>query len=209
MNINVDISGDSGARAALADLRGRAAPALVTAINRVERDLKSRILTRTTGVYNISRRDLAPFVTVQPASRNNVNGTVRLLIRAIPIEAFRPTVRMQEFTFTVRGKTVTRKLPAIYLRRLRNGPEHYVPPAFPLTQRRGGVLARGERVRRRIDERRDRLTKIRYYTFPEQFVKDDLLPDAQEFIGPAIAVQLRSAFRRADSRGVDRLRRNA
>lgn len=211
MKVEIRVADDAAVRRSLDELGNSAGPALVTSINRVVRDLRSRVLTKTTEVYNISRRDLSPFVQTKLASGNSIEGRVRLLIRAIPIEFFRPRIRMQTFTFQWRGRTVTRKLPAVYLRRLRGGEEKYVSPAFPLHQRRSGVVARGEPIRRRTgssSNNRNKLTKLRYYTFPKQFVEEVLLPDAQEFIGPAINVELGRAFRRPDRHGVDRLRRN-
>ena len=137
-----------------------------------------------------------------------MSGSLRLRVRAIPIESFRPRVQMQSFTYQVRGKQVTRRLPAIYLQRFRDGEAKYVGPAFPLTQRRTGAVRRGEKVRRRIGPERDRLTRIRYYTFPKQFTEEVLLPDAQAFVGPAIAVELRRAFRRYSARRGRTLRSN-
>lgn len=208
MRVSVKVTGDAGVRQALNDLKGKSTSSLVTAINRVARDLRSRVLSKTVEIYNISRRDLTPYVTEKRASASNVSASVRLLIRAVPIEMFRPRVRMQKFTFTRNGRKVTRTLPAIFLRRTRGGAEAYVPPAFPLHQRRTGLLGRGDSVRRRIGTDRDRLTRIRYYTFPQQFVDEVLLPDAQDYIGPAVNVELRRALRRTDARGRSRLVRN-
>lgn len=208
MRITTSVKGGSRPRQDLQVMVRNANAGLVTAINRTTRNLRARVVTRSTEVYNIGRRDLAPFVTVRQASASKVSGSVRLLVRAIPIEFFRPRVRMQAFTFRRHGKTVTQQLPAIYLRRFKNGGEKYVGPAFPLSQRRSGPLRRGERIRRRIGEQRDRLTRIRYYTFPKQFTEEVLLPDAQAFIGPSINIELRRALRRRNARGGRTLRGN-
>lgn len=201
MDVSVDVRNIEGVRDTVRDL-GRAAPtALVSSINRTARDLRSRVVRKTTEIYNISRLDLTPFVSIRRASRNKISGQVSLLIRAIPIEFFRPRVKMQVFTFQSRGKTVKRKLPAIYLRRFKGGKEKYVAPAFPLKQRTSGALRKGEKVRRRIDARRERLTRIRFYTFPQAFVAETLLPDALEFIPERIQLEMRRALRRFNSRG--------
>lgn len=210
MKVSLNVRGESEVKAALRGLGKHAKPALVASINRVGRDLRSRIVSKSLEVYNIARRELTPYVTVRRASGSRVSGSVSMLVRAIPIEAFRPRVRMQTFTFEFRGKQVTRRLPAIFLRRFKNGDEKYIGPAFPLTQRRSGVVKRGEKVRRRIGADRERLTRIRYYTFPKQFAEEVLLPDARAFIGPAIGVELRRAFRRYNPRrGLRTLRGNA
>ena len=209
MKVSVDVRGEPAVRAALRGLGQQGTPALVSSINRVGRDLRSRIVRKSLEVYNISRRELTPFVSVHRASGTRLRGSVRMLVRAIPIEAFRPRVKMQTFTFKVRGKDVKRRLPAIYLKRFKNAGEKYIGPAFPLTQRSSGVLRRGEKVRRRIGAERGRLTRIRYYTFPKQFAEEVLLPDAQAFIGPAISVELRRALRRFSPRtGLRPLRGN-
>lgn len=209
MKVTVNVRGDAEVRQALRDLGKNATPALVASINRVVRDTRSRVVRKTTEIYNISARDLRPYVSAKSASKNDPNALIRMHVRAIPIEFFKPRVKMQTFTFQVRGKTVTRKLPAIYLRRYRGGAEKYVAPAFPLTQRRTGLVARGEKVRRRIGADRDRLTRIRYYTFPKQFVDEVLLPDAQQFIPERMRVELRSAIRRYSAKsGLRTLRGN-
>lgn len=204
MRVSINVRGDAEIRAALRDLNQRAKPSLVTAINRVSRDLRTRVVRKSIEVYNISRRDLMPFVTQRRASGNNVRGSVSLRVRAIPIEFFRPRVKMQDFTYTRGGRSITQRLPSVYLKRFKNGAEKYVGPAFPLTQRRSGALRRGEKVRRRIGPERDRLTRIRYYTFPKQFTEEVLLPDAVAYIGPAISVELRRAFRRFNARTAQR-----
>lgn len=208
MRVSLNVRGDDGVRAALRDLGKNARPALVSGINRVSRDLRSRVVRKSTEVFNISRRDLTPFVAQQRATRTNVRGGVSLKVRAIPIEFFNPRVQMQDFTFQRGGKTVTQRLPAVYLKRFRNGSEKYVGPAFPLQQRRTGRLRKGEKVRRRVGAARDRLTRIRYYTFPKQFTEEVLLPDAAAFVGPAISVELERAFRRYTARGRRELRGN-
>lgn len=210
MKVSVDVRGEPAVRSALNDLGKQGSPALVTSINRVARDLRSRVVKKSLEVYNISSRELTPYVAIRRASRSSMRGSVSLQVRAISIEAFRPRVRMQSFTYKIRGKEVTRKLPAIYLRRFKGGAEKYIGPAFPLHQRTTGVLKRGDKVRRRIGAARDRLTRIRYYTFPKQFTEEVLLPDAQAYIGPAIAVEMRRAFRRYSPRsGLRPLRGNA
>lgn len=201
MKVDLDIRGTEDVRRAIRDLGASAAPSLVTAINRTARDFRSRVLSKTTKVYNISRRELGPFVRERKASRASITASVSLAIRAIPIETFKPRVRMQKFTFRLRGRTVTRTLPAIYLKRLRAEAAQYVGPAFPLTQRRSGALAAGEKVRRRIGSERERLTRLRYYTFPREFIDEQLLPDAAAFIPERVALEIRRAVRRKTARG--------
>lgn len=198
--IFIDVRGDAQVRALFKDIGRSVDKSLVEAINRTARDLRVRMVRKTTDVYNISPRELSPYVTVSRASAGQILAKVSLKIRAIPIEAFKPRVRLQNFTYQVRGRTVTRKLPAIYLKRYRNGTEHYVAPAFPLSQRSGGVLKRGEQVRRRIGRDRDRLTRLRYYTFPRKFVDDVLLPDALQFIPEHVLGEIRRQTRRFNSK---------
>lgn len=206
--LNVDVRSAEGVRQSLNELGADAGKALVSSINRTARDLRSRLVARTTQTYNIGRKDLLPYVVIRSATRTSVSATVKLQIRAIPIEAFKPRVRLQKYTYSIKGQTVTRRLASIYIKRYRQGAAKLLRPAFPLTQRETGPLRPGEEIRRRISAARDRLTRIRYYTFPRQFVEKTLLPDALAFIPERVGVELRRALRKYDKRGHRALRGN-
>lgn len=187
-------------RAAIRLLGTQARPALVTAINRTARDLRSRVVKKTTEFYNVRPRVLREYVAIKRASRTDINGQVQLKIRALPINAFSPRVRIKRFTYQRRGQQVTQQLPAVYVTLLKSAGAQYVAPAFPLRQRTSGVIGANEKVRRRIAERRDRLTQIRYFTFPRQFVEDVIVPDVEPFIPARMTLELDRAYRRLTAR---------
>lgn len=211
MRAQVEVSGAAGTSRALRAVGTSAERDLVASLNRTARDFRARVLTKTTDVYNISRRELAKYVSTRDASPKSLEASVSLRIRAIPIEVFKPRVQMQSFSYQVGDNTVTRLLPAIYLQRLKAEAPKYVGPAFPLQQRRSGELRAGERVRRRLGngktyvdpetgQERDSLTKLRYYTFPREFVEEVILPDAAEFIPSRVELEIRRAIRRDNGR---------
>lgn len=164
---------------------------------------------RTTEVYNLNTDTVRQFVSVLPIGQDASSATVRLKIRAIPIEAFEPEIRMRRFRYTDSlGRTVDRLLPAVYLQRLRGRNARFLRPAFPLTQRTSGTLRQGESIRRRIDDRRDRLTRLRFFTFPRRYTRDDLLPLLEQAAADVLNVEVRAAYRRIGRRGLRELRRN-
>ncbi|MCX7062842.1 MAG: hypothetical protein NTZ11_18395 [Gammaproteobacteria bacterium] len=152
---------------------------------------------KTTETYNLSTRDIAPFIRTRNVTRSGpLEGSLDLRVRAIPIETFKPRVVMQRFTYAIRGQMVTRRLPTIELKRFRKGNPKKIPGAFPLQQRVTGRLRTGDKVRRRIGSDRNRLTNIRYYTFPKRFVNETLLPEVRAFVGPRLRIEIDAAFRK-------------
>lgn len=181
------------------------------ALNRTIERARTFAGRKTVETYNLSTRQIAPYVRARKVTvrADKLEGSVDLQIRAIPIETFRPQVVMRQITYSVRGRTVTRRVATIELQRFRNGTPKLVRPAFPLQQRRTGRLRAGEKVRRRTGRARDKLTKIRYYTFPRKFVAETLAPAVREFVGPRIRIELDAAFRAFSARaGRNTLRRN-
>lgn len=181
------------------------------ALNRTIERARTFAGRKTVETYNLSTRQIAPYVRARKVTvrADKLEGSVDLQIRAIPIETFRPQVVMRQITYNVRGRTVTRRVATIELQRFRNGTPKLVRPAFPLQQRRTGRLRAGEKVRRRTGRARDKLTKIRYYTFPRKFVAETLAPAVRAFVGPRIRIELDAAFRAFSARaGRNTLRRN-
>lgn len=207
--LDVETRQTEGVRTAIRALGTQAPAALVSSINRVARDLRARVVRKTTEFYNVRPRILREYVDIKRARRTEISGEVKLKIRALPINAFSPRVRMQRFTYQRRGKAVTQQLPAVYVTLNRSEGPQYVAPAFPLQQRSSGVIKPAEKVRRRIGADRGRLTQIRYFTFPRQFVEDVILPDVQPFIPARMQLELDRAYRRMTGRGRAELRRNS
>lgn len=189
-----------GVQSFLRVLGAQAKPALVSSINRVSRDLRTRVVRKTTEFYNVRPRVLREYVILRQASKNSLSGGANLEIRALPVNAFSPRVRMQRFTFQRRGQQVTQQLPAVYVTLLKSEGPQYAKPAFPLQQRTSGAIRPAEKVRRRIGERRDRLTNIRYYTFPKQFIEDVIVPDVAPFIPERMELEIDRAYRRFTKR---------
>lgn len=201
MNLKIDVRGDAEVRKALRELGASATPALVSSINRVTRDMGSRIAKQASETVNLSRSEIRQYIALGKATKNQASAITRLKVRRVPIELFKPRVEMRVFNFVSRkGKSYRRKLPTIHLRRLRNGPEEYVQPAFPLTQRRSGKLRSGEKVQRRVGEDRERLTRISYFSFPKEFIEGKVLPDIDAFVPPRLRAEIDRALQRTVAR---------
>ncbi len=200
--MSADLSVDNSAVPSGRQLRQISQAALNRTIERA-RTLAGR---KTVETYNLSTRQIAPYVRARKVTikSDRLEGSVDLRIRAIPIEVFRPQVVMKTITYTLRGKIVTRRVATIELQRFRSGTPKLVRPAFSLTQRRTGRLRAGEKVRRRIGKERDKLTKIRYYTFPRKFVAETLAPAVKVFAVQRIRVELDAAFRAFSARTAKR-----
>ncbi|MEQ8511567.1 MAG: hypothetical protein RLN67_03210 [Algiphilus sp.] len=163
----------------------------------------------TSGRYNLTPDTVRRYVGVHRVSAGGTSATVRLKVRAIPIEEFAPEIRMRRFSWVDRlGRRHTQMLPAVYFQRLRNRNPRYLRPAFPLQQRYSGQLREGGRIRRRVGEARDRLTNIRYFSFPRRFLREDLLPQVQERVVGQFDLEFRAAFRRLGRGGRRRLTNN-
>lgn len=192
-----------GAAVTAARLRG--VPSAITdsavdAVNTASTAARDAAVDYTYQRMNMDREDIAKYVDFHRTTTGQTGGTIVLKVRGIPLEMFHPSVQMQNFSFTDRaGRRVTRSLPAIYYTRFRGGASKYLRPAFPLHQRTSGFLTSGDRILRRIGSRADdrtRLTRFRFYTFPKQFLQDELLPHIKEVVGPSFKVAFRGAFRK-------------
>lgn len=185
---------ESEERAALAGLQAAADAAVSLAVD------------RTSAVYNLTPDKVRQYVKTRNVSVKSA--WVQLQIRAIPIEEFAPEIRMKQYTWRDKlGRSHTQKLPSVYFQRMRNGKPRLVRPAFPLQQRTSGQLREGGTIRRRIGAARDRLTNIRYFSFPKRFLRDDLVPAVKERMVEGYGVEFRSAFRKRQ-RGQRRLAGN-
>lgn len=167
------------------------------ALNKVITAARTVASRKTTETYRLSTRQVLPYITARKvsASAGELSGSLELSIKPISIEAFKPRVVMKTVSYTWRGRTVTRRLATIEVQRFVDGAPKLVGPAFPLTQRRTGLLRAGEQVRRRIGKDRNKLTRIRYYTFPRKFVAEQLAPAVQAFAPERFAIELLAARR--------------
>jgi hypothetical protein len=177
---------------------------MASSINRTTRGLRAEAVRQSAAVYNLKQSTLRRYMFLKGATSNNLTGAVTLRVRAIPIEDFSPRIEMREVSLTSRaGHSYTRKLPFVLLARLRGQAPEVVPDAFPLHQRTSGPLRRGEMIRRRIGKDRRRLTRIRYYNFPKEWL-DKLIPILREYGGKRLFLEVDAAFRTA----LGRLKRN-
>lgn len=185
---------ESEERAALAGLQAAADAAVNLAVD------------RTSAVYNLTPDKVRQYVKTRNVSVKSA--WVQLQIRAIPIEEFEPEIRMKRYSWRDKlGRQHSQMLPSVYFQRLRNRKNRLVRPAFPLQQRTSGQLRAGGTIRRRIGAARDRLTNIRYFSFPKRFLRDDLVPSVKERMVDDYGVEFRSAFRKRQ-RGQRRLAGN-
>ncbi len=170
---------------------------LQAGLNRTSTRARTLAARKTSEVYNLSTRALAPLIRVRRVTRNSatLEGGLDLKVQNLPIQAFRPRVVMRTFTYVLRGKTVTRRLPTVEVQRLRGEPFKTVQPAFPAKQRRSGQLRRSEKVYRRLGQSRKKLTSFRYYTFPRLYIDDTLKPMVKEFVRDNLERELAGAFK--------------
>jgi hypothetical protein len=196
------------ADAARSDLR--AVPALVdkmsqAAVTAVANATKGEASRLTRQKYAIGESDLDPFIRVSKLGNTPQGGaSVTLLARPLPLSVFRPTVKMQTYTLKSRaGRTYTRKLPTVWVKRFARGSAKQLKPYFPLHQRRNGLLAAGDRAARRVGNTKvgrdgyegNKLTGVRFYTFPKTFLQT-IRPQLVDFVGARGSLELREAFRK-------------
>lgn len=155
--------------------------------------------------YAISADDLDQYISLKTAKTPQGGASVTLLARPLPLSVFKPTVKMQTFTLTsTRGRTYTRKLPTVYIKRFTKGAAKKLPGYFPLHQRNNGALSSSDRVARRVGGTKvgrpgsgyegNKLTGVRYYTFPKSFLAQ-IRPKLVDFVGERGSLELRGAFR--------------
>lgn len=174
------------------------------AVDRAARATRAAAIQAVTAKYNIGTRALAPYIYVRRSSPGSgeIAASVTFQIKALPIEAFRPRVQMRAVTLTSStGRTYSRKLPFILLRRYRDAGEKVIPTAFPMRQRQSGPLRAGDRIRRRTGTQREQLTNLRFYAMPRPYIENELLPAMREIAGEQLHIELRVAYRKSTSRG--------
>ena len=191
--MSADLSVDNSAVPSPAEFRNISQAGLNRTIERA-RTLAGR---RTSEEYNLSTRQLLRYVKARKVTRksNKLEGSVDLSIQPIRLEEFRPRIVMKQFTYVIRGKTVTRRLATVRIRHRRNVPLATVQPAFPEKQRESGSFVRTDRIFRRVGAARDKLTFLRFHTFPLKFIDEKLLPSVQQFAGPRLQIEMDQAFK--------------
>ena len=204
--LNIDVSGAAkGMAGALGVVKSDLKRAVPPALNRTAARMKTLATRAAADEYPLSTRKFGQYIYLGKAGKGQMHATIELKVRAIPLEEFPTRVEMVEVEVRAwRGKA-QRKLPVVTVQRFRGGkyesPTGNAPTkAFPLHQRRKGKLRKGEKVRRRTSKARNKLTKIRYYTFPTRFLEKKLLPEIRKEIPPRFHIELRAAFRSLSGR---------
>lgn len=167
---------------------------------------RDRVVELTTKTYNLDADKVGEFITLGGPGDGTARASLTLKVRAIGIEAFNPEIRMVRFSGPDKlgRRYANRELPEVRLARLRGKPLRRVTGAFPLRQRTPGALQSGEDIRRRTGTAREKLTRIRFFTFPRKFVREALLPAIRATVTELSGIEVREAFRRF-SRGRARL----
>lgn len=186
----------SNPAAVLTELGQNATRIALQSLNRAAQRARAFAIRRTSEIYNLTARQLQPYLVLRRASRGQNSASLVFRLRAIPIEQFKPRIEMRRLTYTRLGRSITRRLATVHLQLFRSGPAEYVRPAFPLQQRTSGRLRTGEKIRRRIGPVRDRLTLLKYYTFPLKFLQETLLPQTAAFAGETLNIEFERAVRR-------------
>ena len=210
--VSVTLGGLDGALTEVGALPAAAREAANAAAELTARATRLEAIRLTTRRYNLDADTLDPYVVGSYGKGGRTDGwsSVTLLARPVPIQVFNPAVRMRTFRLVSRGrrpKTYSRSLPTIVVKRMRQGSAKQLHPYFPLHQRTSGPLSPGDAVRRRIGSGRgdgrsvktpysgNKLTGVRYYTFPKRFL-DEIKPQLVEFVGDRGQVELRGALRK-------------
>lgn len=167
-------------------------------VNSVARHLAQVARDKTAEVYNLAPSVLDSFIRVKEASEDGSGAEVTLQVRAIPYENFDPKVEFAPTPVRAFGRAQTTIVPLaqVAIKLFRRGTPRVLKGVFPLKQRKSGQLQPGEKLRRRIGPRRDRLTGLRYVTFPERFL-ERLLPELQQQAGDDVTLQFSAAWRSA------------
>ncbi len=212
-SVTITFRGVDGALKELRALPDQLREAAKEAAQRTAESTRKRAITLTTQRYNLDAEPLEPYVTTGytgTGGRTDGWASVRLLARPIPVSEFKPQVRMRSFRLVSRGtkpKTYTRRLPTIYVQRFRSGSPKHLHPYFPLYTRENGPLPPADSVRKRVGKTKigrvvngvgyegNKLTGVRYYTFPKQFLRE-IRPQLVRFVGDSGQIELRSAFRK-------------
>jgi hypothetical protein len=157
-----------------------------------------RVVELTTERYNLDADTVREFVTLGGPGDGSARASLTLKVRAIGIEAFKPEIRMVRFSGPDKlgRRYANRELPEVRLARLRGGTPKRVTGAFPLRQRTPGALQGGDDIRRRTGTAREKLTRIRFFTFPRKFVREALLPAIRATVTELAGIEVREAFRR-------------
>ena len=208
MAVRVTSTGGTKAAARVRSIAaGMAGSALKVSVDQTAAATAARAVDFTADRYNVSKDLLSKYIYVRRASiaKAGARGSVDLQIKALPIEVFGPQVVMREFI--VRGRTGARwrrKLPTIEVALFTGQPQRRLGKYFPKFSRNNGSLSASDGVLRRIGagrgERRDgtvgnRLTGVRFVTFPSKFLRDRLAPELQRFAGETLRVHIRAAYR--------------
>lgn len=195
--MGVASTGLGDADAMLSGLAQAADQAVRESINTVAERVEKAAVDKTLDRYNIKRNTLQQSVSLRRASAGQNSATVTLQVKAIPFEEFSPTVRMQAVPVRAFGRYQTRRMQAyVRVKYYKRGGAKLVPGAFPLRQRSGGPLQTGDRIRRRTGAARDKLTVLRYFTFPKRHLAA-LVPELEKLAGDGVAVEFNPAWRSA------------
>lgn len=192
------VTGADEVAADILDSLSHVRAALIDTVNKMAEDARQTVIDEVSAKYNISAGDLQQYITIRRASPggNGVSASVDLQIKAIPLEFFRPEIRIQPVQIRSKsGRTFNAHLPHVYVTLYKDQPRQFVPGAFPLHQRTSGILQSGDRIRKRTSKARDKLTRMRYFTFPRR-VLDPILENLQKQSGDNFDVTVRVAFRR-------------
>lgn len=159
---------------------------------------RDKVVEVTTATYNLDDATVREYLQVGGAGDGKGRASLTLKVRALGIEAFNPVVNMVRFTRadSLGRKYANRELPEVRLSRLKGKTPRRVTGAFPLQQRTPGSLQGGERIRKRTSAAREKLTQIRFFTFPRKFVRESLLPAVRAVVLENAGIEVREAYRR-------------
>lgn len=201
----VSARGIRSAKQAVASVTKDARDASRMAANRTARSVKTEASRRTRAVYAIKKKTLDQYISAETQGKQEDGpASVTLKVRGLPARAFSPRVRMRTIPgVDSLGRRIGRQ-PTVTLKIYRDAAREWIYPAFPLHQRYTGALQAGDAVRRRIGNDRDKLTSLRYVTFPES-LRRRMIPALDDYAGDRIVIEFKAAWRK-QQRGRTRLR---
>lgn len=178
-------------------------------VNRLARAVRSDVIDETASRYNITKRRLSRSVYIKRAGRGVAAASVNLKIRAVPLDEFGARVRMTPLRGRDSlGRRFNRKAASVSVKIYRGGGRKTLPGAFPLFQRTPGALREPGTVRKRTSAARNKLTVLRFYTFPTDY-REALLSDIAAQLPGDFGVAFDAAVRKLDKGGNRVLRGNA
>lgn len=165
-------------------------------LNKIGRAVRTAAIDHMRETFNLSRPVLGLYMVLNRARASNLAASVRFRLKGVPLEFFNPRIEMRPVPIHTRRGTRVQRLPHVIVKRYTKRGAHVIPGAFPLRQRTTGRFKAGsDRIRKRISAAREKLTRMRFYVFPQRYLYGDLLPFVKNLATDRLAIDFRNTVR--------------